>query len=66
MLALYASGKTTGISCDIGEGCTAIAPIVEGYPITEAVKKNFYGGKQITDSFARMLNEDNDIFANLD
>lgn len=66
VLALYASGRTTGVSCDIGEGTTSIAPIVEGYPISEAIRKAKLGGKDITEQFARMLNEDNEIYANLD
>ena len=49
VLALYSSGRTTGVSCDIGEGTTCVAPIVEGYPIQEAVRKVNLGGKDITD-----------------
>lgn len=66
VLALTSSGRTSGISCDIGESTTCVAPIVEGYPIQEAVSKVNIGGINITEQFSRMLHEDNEIFSNLD
>ena len=32
VLSMYASGRTTGLSVDIGEGVTCSAPIFEGFP----------------------------------
>ena len=66
VLALYASGRTTGISFDIGEGVTTAAPIVEGFPITSAVKKTNFAGRAVTDEMSRYLGHYNDHFNCLD
>jgi len=62
---LYAAGRTTGISCDIGEGVTCAAPIVEGFPLNHAVRKTFFAGKGITDRLVSYLGEDNERFGSL-
>ena len=48
LLSMYSSGRTTGLSVDIGEGLTTVAPIVEGFPQNHAIKKVFYSGKGVT------------------
>jgi len=61
VMALYASGRETGVTLDVGGGLTQVVPIINGYPIMRtdgrgAVKHTAHlGGKDLTQRFARML-----------
>ena len=55
--ALYASGKTSGLVLDSGDGVTHAAPIFEGYQIPYATQKMPMAGKELTEYLAQLLNE---------
>jgi len=57
VLALYASGKTTGTVINSGEGITSVMPIYEGAPITGAGCRIQLAGKDITDYLKVLLKE---------
>lgn len=57
VLALYATGRTTGVVLDSGEAVTHATPIVNGVPIPEAVQKMEAGAKDVADRLVASLSE---------
>jgi len=47
LLALYGSGKTTGLVLDSGEEVTTVLPIHEGSPINHAQVMVDFGGADL-------------------
>ncbi|KAK2949120.1 putative Actin [Blattamonas nauphoetae] len=55
VLALYSTGKTTGIVVDCGEASTSTVPVYEGYKIVSSILTLDISGKMLTDYLTRLL-----------
>jgi centractin len=55
VLALYASGRTTGLVLDCGDGVTHCMPVVEGFAVQHAVARMDVAGRDVTENLATLL-----------
>lgn len=55
VLSLYASGRTTGVVMDVGEGVTHCVPVYEGHALPHSISRSDVAGRDVTKHMQLLL-----------
>lgn len=62
VLALHATGRTTGVALEIGYSCCQAVPVFEGFPLQHAAVVSSLNGKLLTERLQKLMAKTGYIF----
>ncbi|EGP90964.1 unnamed protein product [Zymoseptoria tritici ST99CH_1A5] len=62
VLSLYASGRTTGIVLDAGDGVSHAVPVYEGFAVPSSIRRIDVAGRDVTEELQRLLRKSGSVF----
>lgn len=62
VLSLYASGRTTGIVLDSGDGVSHAVPVYEGFAIQNSIRRIDVAGRDVTEYMQTLLRKSGYVF----
>mmetsp|Transcript_4265 Transcript_4265/g.7603 ORF Transcript_4265/g.7603 Transcript_4265/m.7603 type:complete len:427 (+) Transcript_4265:69-1349(+) len=63
VLSLYASGRTTGVVLDVGEGVTHCIPVYEGYALPHSIVRSDVAGSDVTKRLQLLMRKNGVAFS---
>ena len=57
ILAMYATGRTSGMVLECGAGRTLVIPVYEGYPLANCASEHCYAGRDMATLLAKEIGE---------
>ena len=62
VLSLYASGRTTGIVLDSGDGVSHAVPVYEGFAMPSSIRRIDVAGRDVTEHLQTLLRKSGYVF----
>ena len=62
VLSLYASGRTTGVVLDAGDGVSHAVPVYEGFAIPSSIRRIDVAGRDVTEHLQMLLRKGGSVF----
>jgi hypothetical protein len=62
VLSLYASGKTTGLVLDSGDGVSHAVPVFQGFAIPNSIRRIDVAGRDVTEHLQQLLRKSGRVF----
>ena len=62
VLSLYASGRTTGVVLDAGDGVSHAVPVYEGFAIPSSIRRIDVAGRDVTEHLQTLLRKGGSVF----
>ena len=62
VLSLYASGRTTGVVLDAGDGVSHAVPVYEGFAVQNSIRRIDVAGRDVTEHLQTLLRKSGSVF----